>query len=208
MLYFHFILQYSENNATLAYHIFAFACYFTPILGAFIADSWLGRYWTILTISLIYAAGNIVLSVASIHGVALFSLLGLAAIALGTGGIKPCVAAFGGDQFAPSQVLQLARFFSFFYISINAGSLLSTFLTPILRNDVSCAGRTDCYPLAFGVPAALMVAAVGLFIVGRYTTGYVMVPPHQDNVLTMVLCCTWVRSRLCAQEPITNSPLL
>ena len=37
-----------------------------------------------------------------------FSLIGLALIALGTGGIKPCVAAFGGDQFKlPEQERQL-----------------------------------------------------------------------------------------------------
>jgi solute carrier family 15 oligopeptide transporter 1 len=53
---------------------------------------------------------------------------------LGTGGIKPCVAAFGGDQFKlPEQERQLQTFFSVFYFSINAGSLISTFITPIFR---------------------------------------------------------------------------
>ena len=63
-----------------------------------------------------------------------FSFLGLALIGLGTGGIKPCVSAFGGDQFAlPEQEEQLRSFFSVFYFSINAGSTLSTFITPVLR---------------------------------------------------------------------------
>jgi dipeptide/tripeptide permease len=63
-----------------------------------------------------------------------FSLLGLALIAVGTGGIKPCVSAFGGDQFKlPEQERQLQTFFSVFYFAINAGSLISTALTPILR---------------------------------------------------------------------------
>ena len=63
-----------------------------------------------------------------------FSLLGLALIAIGTGGIKPCVSAFGGDQFKlPEQERQLQTFFSVFYFAINAGSLISTALTPILR---------------------------------------------------------------------------
>jgi len=51
-------------------------------------------------------------------------------------------------------------FFSLFYFSINAGSLLSTFLTPILRNDVNCFGNSSCYPLAFGVPGILMVISI------------------------------------------------
>ena len=63
-----------------------------------------------------------------------FSIFGLALIALGTGGIKPCVSAFGGDQFKlPEQERQLQTFFSVFYFAINAGSLISTALTPILR---------------------------------------------------------------------------
>ena len=63
-----------------------------------------------------------------------FSLLGLALIAIGTGGIKPCVSAFGGDQFKlPEQERQLQTFFSVFYFAINAGSLISTALTPVLR---------------------------------------------------------------------------
>ena len=91
-----------------------------------------------------------------------FSLLGLFIIGVGTGGIKPCVSAFGGEQFVrPQQDKQLEQFFSYFYISINAGSLLSTLLTPILREDVQCFGQNSCFPLAFGVPAVLMVVAIG-----------------------------------------------
>jgi solute carrier family 15 oligopeptide transporter 1 len=92
-----------------------------------------------------------------------FSLLGLFIIGVGTGGIKPCVSAFGGEQFVrPQQDKQLEQFFSYFYISINAGSLLSTLLTPILREDVQCFGQNSCFPLAFGVPAVLMVVAIGI----------------------------------------------
>lgn len=91
-----------------------------------------------------------------------FSLLGLFIIALGTGGIKPCVSAFGGEQFVrPQQDKQLEQFFSVFYFAINAGSLISTFVTPILREDVHCFGSNSCFPLAFGVPALLMIVAVG-----------------------------------------------
>ena len=60
--------------------------------------------------------------------------LGLGLLAVGTGGIKPCVSAFGGDQFHSSQVVELQTFFSLFYFAINAGSVFSTFLTPELRS--------------------------------------------------------------------------
>lgn len=62
------------------------------------------------------------------------TMAGLFLIAVGTGGIKPCVSAFGGDQFKlPEQARQASSFFSTFYFAINLGSLLSTILTPILR---------------------------------------------------------------------------
>lgn len=87
-------------------------------------------------------------------------MLGLFLIALGTGGIKPCVSAFGGDQFIlPQQERYLAMFFSLFYFSINTGSLISTLLTPVLR-ETQCFGG-DCYFVAFLVPAVLMILSIG-----------------------------------------------
>jgi dipeptide/tripeptide permease len=93
------------------------------------------------------------------------TFVGLILIALGTGGIKPCVSAFGGDQFKEEQKSLLPKFFSIFYFSINAGSLISTFLTPIFRADVQCFGQ-DCYALAFGIPAGLMIVSLIIFIIG------------------------------------------
>ncbi len=45
VLYFRFVLYYSDDAATQMYHIFAMCCYFTPVLGAIIADSLLGKFW-------------------------------------------------------------------------------------------------------------------------------------------------------------------
>lgn len=93
-----------------------------------------------------------------------FTILALLLISFGTGGIKPCVSAFGGDQFKlPEQEKYLGYFFSLFYFAINAGSLISTFLTPILRADVHCFGENDCYSLAFGVPGILMVVSISKY---------------------------------------------
>ena len=97
------------------------------------------------------------------------SLVGLITIAIGTGGIKPCVSAFGGDQFQrPQQEKQLEQFFSVFYFAINAGSLISTYVTPYLREKVHCFGQESCFPLAFGVPAILMIVALGKFSIPYY----------------------------------------
>ena len=143
--------------------------YFFPVLGAMLADSLLGKFRTILYVSMIYALGNIVLAMSATPPLKFpsitFSMIGLLLIALGTGGIKPCVSAFGGDQFKlPQQAAQLAMFFSMFYFSINAGSLISTLITPILREDVHCFDNDSCYSLAFAVPGVLMIISIGKII--------------------------------------------
>ncbi|XP_034274226.1 solute carrier family 15 member 1 [Pantherophis guttatus] len=202
VLYFKFFLHWDDNLSTAIYHTFVALCYLTPILGALIADSWLGKFKTIISLSIVYTVGQAVLSISSINDLMdgnhdgapddinipiAFSMIGLVLIALGTGGIKPCVAAFGGDQFEEDQEKQRSRFFSIFYLSINAGSLLSTIITPILRG-VECGihDKQKCYPLAFGVPAALMAIALFVFIAGSRM--YKKVKP-EGNIMVQVGKC-------------------
>ncbi|XP_065096249.1 solute carrier family 15 member 1b [Paramisgurnus dabryanus] len=202
VLYFRYFLRWDDDLATTIYHTFVALCYLTPILGAIIADSWLGKFKTIVYLSIVYCIGQVVMAVSSINDITdsdrdgnpdnitlhvVLSMLGLLLIALGTGGIKPCVAAFGGDQFQDHQEKQRSTFFSIFYLSINAGSLLSTLITPILRSQ-TCGihSQQKCYPLAFGVPAALMVVALIVFILGRGM--YVMDTPKGNILLQVVKC--------------------
>ncbi|XP_054707917.1 solute carrier family 15 member 1-like [Uloborus diversus] len=189
-IYFTQELLYSHDTGTILYHLFGFVAYFSPVFGAIIADSWLGKFKTILYISIIYCIGSIITSVGAIPTdlptMKLISLIGLFTIALGTGGIKPCVSAFGGDQFKKGQESQLQSFFSLFYISINLGSVVSTALTPVLRADVHCFDQETCYPLAFGVPAAIMVVALILFICGKPL--YTMHPPEGNIVVKVSKC--------------------
>ncbi|XP_034740659.1 solute carrier family 15 member 2 [Etheostoma cragini] len=190
-LYFLTYLHWDKDLSTAVYHAFSSLCYFTPILGALIADSWLGKFKTIIYLSIVYVIGHVVKSVGAIPTVGnssmhiALSMLGLILIAFGTGGIKPCVAAFGGDQFDEEHGSERQKFFSIFYMSINAGSLLSTVITPILRGDVQCFG-SDCYALAFGVPAVLMIVALVVFTAGSVL--YKRNPP-QGNILLEVCNC-------------------
>ncbi|XP_073702407.1 solute carrier family 15 member 2 isoform X2 [Garra rufa] len=190
-LYFIQYLHWDKNLSTAVYHAFSSLCYFTPLLGAVIADSWLGKFKTIIYLSIVYVIGHVVKSVGAIPDVGdstvhvVLSMLGLILIAFGTGGIKPCVAAFGGDQFDEENKDERRKFFSIFYMSINAGSVLSTIVTPILRGDVKCFGD-DCYALAFGVPAVLMIIALVVFISG---SGLYKKSPPEGNVLGRVCKC-------------------
>ncbi|XP_036946325.1 solute carrier family 15 member 1-like [Acanthopagrus latus] len=202
VLYFKYFLQWDDDFATTIYHTFVALCYLTPILGAIVADSWLGKFKTIVYLSIVYTLGQIIMAVSAIHDITdhnkdgtpddmtfhvALSMVGLMLIALGTGGIKPCVAAFGGDQFEDHQEKQRSTFFSIFYLSINAGSLLSTIITPILRaQECGIHKKMQCYPLAFGVPAALMVVALIVFIIG---SGMYNKTAPQGNIIVKVCSC-------------------
>ncbi|NWX43396.1 S15A1 protein, partial [Steatornis caripensis] len=202
VLYFKYFLQWDDNLSTAIYHTFVALCYLTPILGALIADSWLGKFKTIVSLSVVYTIGQAIMSVSSINDLTdhnqdgspdnvqvhiALSMIGLILIALGTGGIKPCVSAFGGDQFEDDQEKQRSRFFSIFYLSINAGSLLSTVITPILRaQECGIHSKQRCYPLAFGVPAALMAVSLIVFVIGSRM--YKKVQP-QGNIMIEVFKC-------------------
>ncbi|ALC48233.1 CG2930 [Drosophila busckii] len=206
VLYLNRALGYSTDTATVVFHIFTMFVYFLCVFGAIISDSWLGKFKTILYLSLVYICGSVLLTLGAIGPLSLpaatFTMIGLALVALGSGGIKPCVAAFGGDQFkVPEQLKQITSFFSLFYFSINAGSLISTSVTPILREDVHCFGDINCYPLAFGVPAVLMIISVVIFVLGRPL--YKIKPPA-GNMVVLVTSTIWTAITTKCKEKKTN----
>ncbi len=147
------------------FHAFAAAVYFTPLFGAVLSDVLLGKYRTILLLSSVYCAGHLALAVDDTR----FGLLtGLTLIAIGSGGIKPCVSAHVGDQFGEGNAGLLPKVFGWFYLAINLGAFVSSLLTPWLLDH---AGPH----VAFGVPGVLMLLATWVFWLGRYR--FVHVPP-------------------------------
>uniref|UniRef100_A0A8C1GZ29 Solute carrier family 15 member 2 n=1 Tax=Cyprinus carpio TaxID=7962 RepID=A0A8C1GZ29_CYPCA len=169
-LYFIHYLHWDKNLSTAVYHAFSSLCYFTPLLGAVIADSWLGKFRTVIYLSIVYVIGHVVKSVGAIPDVGdstvhvVLSMLGLVLIAFGTGGIKPCVAAFGGDQFDEEHTEERRKFFSIFYMSINAGSVL-------WKNGRNLVIPVDC---------------ILVFIAG---SGLYKKSPPEGNVLVRVCKC-------------------
>ncbi len=156
-----------EPTARAWYHEFVSAVYFFPILGAVVADWLLGKYPTIIGLSLVYCLGHFVLALMEAPqwvGLEPRTLLviGLALIAVGSGGIKPCVSAHVGDQFSTRNQHLLSQVYGWFYFSINLGSTISTLLTPKLL-ELYGPGW------AFGVPGILMVIATFFFWLGRHT---------------------------------------
>ena len=155
----------TDEQAKVWFHLFTSAVYFTPLLGGLLSDIFLGKYRTIILLSIVYCLGHFMLAIDDTR----FGLgIGLALISVGAGGIKPCVSAHVGDQFGKSNQTLLEKAFSWFYFSINLGAAISTLLTPILLDKFG--------PwLAFGVPGVLMVIATVLFWMGR--NKFVHIPP-------------------------------
>ena len=165
----------SDEDAKGWYHLFVSAVYFTPLLGAILADVWLGKYRTILFLSLVYCAGHLALA---LDDTRLGLAIGLGLIALGAGGIKPCVSAHVGDQFGHSNRALISRTFGWFYMAINVGAFISTLLTPWLLKHYGA-------HWAFGVPGVLMALATLMFWMGR--NKFVHIPPSGRAFLTEVM---------------------
>jgi len=165
-----------QDSATEISHLFKSANYFMPLLGAWIADRFLGRYRSILYLSLFYCAGHAMLAVGEGTYWGLYWGLGL--IALGSGGIKPSVSAFVGDQFGPGQSHLLRKVYGWFYWSINFGSFFSFLLIPWIRDRDPATTIIHGYPWAFRIPGIFMGLATLIFWLG--TPNYDRVPPAGD----------------------------
>ncbi|TMW59636.1 hypothetical protein Poli38472_004705 [Pythium oligandrum] len=139
----------------------------TPILGAYIADTHLGRFQTIAVFGIVYLVGLVLCTLSSLPSISSMPLfmIGLyGGVAFGAGGIKPNVVVLGADQFdlsIPSQRDEKASFFNWFYWSINIGS----FISYALLSNLSVNGYPPYIPEEYGFIAAFVFATV-IFAVG------------------------------------------
>ncbi|TYH91899.1 hypothetical protein ES332_A13G144700v1 [Gossypium tomentosum] len=159
-----------------------------PLLGAFLADSFLGRYRTIILASLVYILGlglltlsatlpsvttsgapnadNVTLNTSSMlqYQVILF-FFSLYLVAFGQGGHKPCVQPFGADQFDaehPVECKAKSSFFNWWYFSIAAGILLTLLILNYIQENLS-------WVLGFAIPAIMMAVGLLVFLLGTMT---------------------------------------
>ncbi|KAK4803381.1 hypothetical protein SAY86_001584 [Trapa natans] len=170
----------NQGNVTASNNVtnWSGTCYITPLIGAFLADSYMGRYWTIASFSIIYVLGMTLLTLsASVPGLkpkcedgkcyptsgnVAVCFVALYMVALGTGGIKPCVSSFGADQFDETDEAERKKkssFFNWFYLSINIGALIASSILVWIQMNVG-------WGWGFGIPAVAMAMAVMFFFSG------------------------------------------
>ncbi|KPJ07496.1 Peptide transporter family 1 [Papilio machaon] len=166
-------LDYTDDEAKEIYHMFNGMVSLCPIFGGIVADNYLGKYRTILYMMFIYVMGNSLVAVTAIPQLMFPG--------------RPCVTAFGGEQFAlPEQERLLTLYFSILYFNLCVGSLIAKTLAPIFRGDVHCFGDKDCYPLAFGAPVIVIIISIVLFVSGRRR--YIIKEPKGNIVVDFTKC--------------------
>ena len=169
-------MHFGDAQATVWQSLFKSGAYFFPLVGAVVSDVFWGKFRTIITFSIAYTAGCVILALAPATTFWLASGLGL--MAFGTGGIKPCVSTNVGDQFTSKNQHLIERAFSYFYLSINAGSSISIIFCPVLLDKYGPKA-------AFGMPAAAMGLATIVFYLGRRR--FAVVPPAGKAWLQEIL---------------------
>uniref|UniRef100_A0ACD5VPM1 Uncharacterized protein n=4 Tax=Avena sativa TaxID=4498 RepID=A0ACD5VPM1_AVESA len=170
-----------ESNVDAARNVSTWigSCFFTPLIGAFLADTYWGRYWTIVTFLSVYTVGMLALTLSASLPVLMPSVssgeiqraavyLGLYLVALGTGGIKPCTSALGADQFDsadPVERVTKGSFFNWYYFLINIGSLLSATVLVWVQDNVG-------WGIGFAIPMVLMAFGLAVFVTGKKVYRY------------------------------------
>ncbi|KAG5236385.1 proton-dependent oligopeptide transport family protein [Salix suchowensis] len=169
----------SSNNVTN----WVGTIWLTPILGAYVADAHLGRYWTFVTASIIYLTGMSLLTLsvslpalrppictnaavetckeASTVQLAVF-LGALYTLAIGTGGTKPNISTIGAEQFDdfhPEEKAYKLSFFNWWMFSIFFGTLFANTVLVYIQDNVGWA-------LGFGLPTLGLVISVAIFLAG------------------------------------------
>ena len=152
------------------FHTFVIGVYFFPLLGGWLSDRFFGKYNTIFWLSLVYVVGHAFLAIFEGNRTGFYT--GLFLIALGSGGIKPLVSAFVGDQFDQSNKHRAKVVYDAFYWTINFGSFFASLLMPPLLKHYGPS-------VAFGIPGVLMALALLIFWMGR--NKYVLQPPSPPD---------------------------
>ncbi len=174
------------------FHTFVIGVYFFPLLGGWLSDRFFGKYNTVFWLSLVYVIGHACLAAFEDNKTGFYT--GLFLIALGSGGIKPLVSAFVGDQFDQTNKAKAKLVYDAFYWTINFGSFFASLLMPKILKAWGPAW-------AFGIPGILMALATVIFWAGRKK--YVHLPPAPPNPNSFM---NVVRTALVSRAPGQSRP--
>jgi len=233
VLYFTHGLQFSESTAVSLCASTVALSYFSPLMGAVLADSRWGRYQTIWRFGCLYALGLSLLTWAA-YGVPNYqegnvereeedvsehlttkrglTFVSLFCVCMGTGGIKPCVSAFGADQVVATQdetaavntsgkdaqdkegysnlvekrrQERIREFFNSFYFAINVGALGAFALIPLVRANFG-------FGASFLIPTISMIVALIIFRLHKRQYKHRTRDESQHSLLEVFVVSFWI----------------
>ncbi|GAB7347471.1 hypothetical protein MBLNU459_g4384t1 [Dothideomycetes sp. NU459] len=192
-----------QEGATGLTNFFSFWCYVTPIIGAIVADQYLGKYWTIFYFSIVYMVGSLILFLTSLpvaieNGAALGGLItAMIVIGLGTGGIKSNVSPLIAEQYSNTKAVvktlpsgerviidpaaTIQRIYMIFYLMINIGSLSSIATTELEKNVGFWA--------AYLLPFLMFIVGFSVLVAGKKK--YIVRPP-KGSVIPQAFKIVWI----------------
>lgn len=189
-------LAFSAANALVLFHSYNTISYLMAIVGALLADVWVGRYWATLYTHLVFMLGTILLALCAVRELQLvwpLALTSAAIIGIGNGCMKPCLVALSGDQFQlPEQQPEMSRFFSAFYFSLKCSSVLMSAVAPALRSDFPGLSPDRGYLIVFGAAAGEAIVSILVFLAASKL--YVR-RPASGNQLAQLWQCIWYGTR-------------
>lgn len=152
-------LGMDEQNATLLYGYFTGLVYFTPLIGGWLADKFLGKRLAITIGGITMMIGQFVLfGMNSTTGL----YIGLALLIIGNGFFKPNISTLVGGLY-PDGDDRRDSAFSIFYMGINLGALIAPFIIGYFTDNLFATTNADG-SIAYGYRYGFLAAGVGMFL--------------------------------------------
>ncbi|KAI3953939.1 hypothetical protein MKW98_017763 [Papaver atlanticum] len=201
LVYLTTVFNIKHVTAAIVGSVYLGTTFFTPLIGGYIADSYLGRFKTLCFASIASLVGMVLMTltaaVSKLHPPNCkvkenelciqptapqwaFLLLAMGFLVIGSGGIRPCTMAFGADQFDPKNETSkrsINSFINWYYFVLSSCLVVSLTLIVYMQSNLS-------WSIGLALPSCLMFIACILFFLGSRI--YVKVKPEGSPVTSVI----------------------
>jgi proton-dependent oligopeptide transporter, POT family len=146
---------WSQSEALKLYGLFTGFVYFTPLIGGWLADNYLGQRKSVIIGGVLMAIGQFTLASAIPGNLQLF-YVGLVILVLGNGFFKPNISTMVGDLYAEGDARRDGAF-TIFYMGINAGAFLAPLVCSTLGENPALGWRYGYFAAGVGMVLSVII---------------------------------------------------